>query len=657
MKKTLITGFVSASLAGLVFASQQSISILLSSFHDLAVFPKNSLIAIIFILFFHVLFFGLSGLGFGFLTRVFFKEKSRKEEIIISLSFGFAFGLVVFVFLFGRFQSVFFKIPVKLLLFSVSLGLGGISGLLIYPAVLFLQNKKKIFGKLKKTLAIFSFSLFGLLFSSLLIIALNHHLSGLPGLPKKPRINQSAGLGSPNIVLLTIDALRADHLGFMGYENNISPNLDLIAKKGVVFENTFTNAPWTLPSLATLNSSRLPTELKISVDNLSFGQIENSNFLTSQVETLAERMQTLGYNTQAILTNELLAADRGFSQGFDGFVNLEKLMPYHYQFHFKIMALTLLVNRIPGAERSLEKLYTFFTGPSGPKQFETRAWEINRWALPFLENYADSRFFLWLHYIDPHAPYDPGEDFSPNLSALESGRETELREASAHNPDRIRWREIDRQALVSLYDGDISLVDAAVGEIWQKMEDLGLTQNTILIISADHGEEFWDHGGLGHGKTFYTETIKIPLVVVGPQISAQRTISNVSLADLYPTIIDLAGGKQPQFLQGQSLKPILKGEELPAKDIISEGTGYGSERRAIIRGNLKLIHDYFTGENRLYDLVLDPANLNNMAPFYSQVVESLEAELESKVDEFRQSREEIFTQIELSPSFGDVVGY
>ena len=658
MKKNLLTGLVTGSLVGFAFGCQQSTSVLLSSFHDLAVFPLTSLIAIAFVLFLHAVFFALLGMAFSLIFGWLIKKKPKKSNWLIPANLGFLIGLVVFIFLFGRLQSVFQKkVVAGLVIMVASLG-GAFFGFLFFTLVLFLEKKKRIWLRICQVLI--GLSLVFLMGLAFLIIGLtvDHSLNGLPGLPKKAKIDQAATSEKPNVVLLTIDAQRADHLGAYSYQPEVSPHLDQIAEQGVVFEQMFANAPWTLPSLASMVSSRLPTELKISVDNLSFGEIEKTNRLTNQVETMAERMQTLGYNTQAILTNELLSVPRGFDQGFDGFVNLEKLMPYHYQFHFKNMALTLLLNRIPGVEKRLANYYTFLVGPSGPKQFETRAWEINRLTLPWLEDFQDKRFFLWLHYIDPHAPYDPGSDYSPDLKEIGQSREQELRKASADQPDKIRWREIDRQALVKLYDGDVSLVDAAVGQVWEKLNQLDLMEKTILIISADHGEELWDHGRLGHGFTFYQETIKIPLIIVGPEIEQKKVYQNVSLIDVFPTIIDLIGERIPSEAKGRSLKPLIEGQFLLDKEILSEGTGWGSERKAIILGDYKLIHDFFTGENQLFNIKNDLHDKVDLARTNPGMVSHLKEELLSVIDQLRKNRQEIFQEAEpAGPPLGDVVGY
>ncbi|HUV42899.1 MAG TPA: sulfatase-like hydrolase/transferase [Patescibacteria group bacterium] len=658
MKKNLLTGLVTGSLIGMAFGCQQSTSILLSSFHDLAVFPLTSLIAIAFILFLHAVFFALLGVIFALIFGWLIKKKPKKSNWLIPANLGFLIGLVVFIFLFGRLQSVFQKKIIFGLVITMASLSGAFFGFLFFTLVVFLEKKKKIWLRVRQVFAGFSLFLFVGLSFLVLGLTVNHFFNGLPGLPKKAKINQVATSEKPNIVLLTIDAQRADHLGAYGYQSRVTPQLDQIAEQGVVFEQMFVNAPWTLPSLASMVSSRLPTELKISVDNLSFGEIERTNRLTNQVETIAERMQTLGYNTQAILTNELLSVPRGFDQGFDGFVNLEKLMPYHYQFHFKNMALTLLLNRIPGVEKRLANYYTFLVGPSGLKQFETRAWEINRWALPWLEDFQDKRFFLWLHYIDPHAPYDPGPDYSPDLKEISRSREQELRKASAYQPDKIRWREIDKQALVELYDGDVSLVDAAIGQVWEKLDQLDLMEKTVLIISADHGEELWDHGGLGHGLTFYQETIKIPLIIVGPGIEPRKVYQNVSLIDIFPTIIDLIGERIPSEAKGRSLKPLIEGQFLPDKEILSEGTGRGTEKRAIILGDYKLIHDFFTGEDQLFNIRTDLNDKFDLARTNPRVVSQLKEKLLSLVDQLRENRQEIFQEAEpAGPPLGDVVGY
>lgn len=657
MKKKFLTSLVVGSLVGLVFGLQQSTSIFLSSLHDLADFPMTSLLAIVFILLMHLLFWGLLT-GFFNLCLSFLTAARRGRELTLPTSSGFALALVVFVFFFGRFQSVFDKGIVKFLILSIALLVGLMAGFFSFTAVEYFEKREKLWQRLFRMTYFASLIIWIGLISVVGGLTADRFLNGIPGLPKRPRINQTADAEKPNIILLTIDAQRADHLGFYGYSSETSPHLDAIAQGGVIFENAFVNAPWTLPSLASMVSSRLPTDLQISVENLSLREVEREGRLTDQVEVMAERMQTLGYNTQAILTNKWLVSQRGFDQGFDGFVNLEKLMPYHYHFHFKNMALVIFLNRIPGVRENLESYYSFLFSPSGERQFATPAWEINHWALSWLENFKNNRFFLWLHYIDPHVPYDPGVNYGPDLSSLGPIREAELRQASAQDPEGIRWREVDKEGLVKLYDGDVSLVDAAIGQVWEKFGELGLIEKTILIVSADHGEEFWDHDGMDHGRTFYQETIRVPLIIVGPGIKPKKVSQNVSLLDIFPTVVDLVGGRIPQEVQGRSLKPLIEGQFLPDKEIVSEGTGRGPEQRAIILGSYKLIHDFFSEEDKLFNFRRDPQEKINLTEQDPIMTSLLRNKLLAIIDQLKKNRPEISKQPEIAaPPLGDVVGY
>lgn len=662
MKKSLwykdwLIGLTAGCLFGLVFGLQQSTSIILSSLHDLPKFPLDSLWAVIFNLFLSMVVFGLLTSLLTTAIGLMIRGKKNKELILIPASFGLAFGLVLLVFILGRFAGVIDKKAVVLVILLASGTLGTITGFLFFTLVSWWQKRKKVWLRFWRALVVVALVSLGISLLIVIGLAIQRQVYGTPGFPKQFLIKEEATSEKPNILFLTIDAFRADHASAYDYPQEITPYLDQLAEQGVVFEQAYVNAPWTFPSFVSMLTSRYPTELDTSINELAIEEIENHGRLIEQPETLAERLETLGYNTQAILTNEWLSSLRGFTQGFGGFVNVEKMMPYQYNFHFKDSALVYLLNEIPGVGTKLKQFHNFLFGP-GWRHLRTPAFELAPWINSWLENHQQSRFFLWVHLIDPHVPYDPAPQYTPALTDLSPQRVEQLRGIMAHDPGRLRWREIDREALVGLYDGDISQADAALGEIWQKLDELGLMDKTLLIISADHGEEFWDHGEIGHGRTFYQETIRVPLVIFGPGIEPRRVYQNVSLLDIFPTIIDLIGERIPNDVLGRSLRPLIEGKFLPDEPVISEANWRGDKSRAIIWGNYKLVHNYFTNKEELYNLRTDPQEKTNLIDLQPGIASQLRSRLFAVVEQSEKNRQEIFQKPELpGPPLGDVVGY
>lgn len=655
--KSGLVGLTAGCWLGLVFGFQQSSSIILSSLHDLANFPINSLWATIFNVFLaQIILVSITVLVtviIGFLM----KKRKSQELTTIPASFGLAFGLVITFFVLSKFAAVVNK-KIGLVIISLAgIGSGLVTGFLFFTMIQWWQKKKKLWFWLWRSVvisALVSFSLTSLVVFGLVI---HRQVYGVPGFPKRISVKAEATPEKLNVLLITIDAFRADHAGVYGYSPQTTPYLDELAKKGVLFENAYTNAPWTFPSFASEMTSRYPTELNTSVEELSTDEVKAKGRLIEKPETLAERMATFGYSTQAILTNEWLSQRRGFDQGFENFVNVEKMMPYHYNFHFKNSVLAFLLNKIPTLEGKLESFHHFLFGP-GWQHLRTPALELTPWIENWLENHQKERFFLWVHLIDPHNPYDPLPEFSPQEFEISLKRMNQLREISARDPEQVRWREIDKEAYISLYDGDVSQADAGVDDIWQKLNDLGLNEKTILIITADHGEEFWDHEGLGHGRTFYDETVKIPLLILGPGIEPRQVSQRVSLLDLFPTIIDLIGEKKPKEVMGRSLKPLIEGKNLPVEPIILEANSRGDKARAIIWGDYKLIHNYFTDEEELYNLKTDLNEKNNLIKVLPEIANQLRSQLFTVVEESEKNYQEFFKESQpVGPPLGDVVGY
>ena len=304
------------------------------------------------------------------------------------------------------------------------------------------------------------------------------------GAPREypPLAERRAPPGAPNLVLVTIDTLRHDHLQLYGYERPTAPHLAVLARGGTVFEAAVAQAPETLHSLASLMTGLYPHVLDKEFEDRG----QAGSFIGSGFHTLAERLAAGGYDTAGFVSNLYLKQENGFGQGFR---------------HFD------------------DRSGMFWWGPKGRWK---RAEHVVEPALAWLER-AESPFFLWVHVMDPHHPYEPasagpwedGSRAAPHAAAYGAlsirGYTQRLKDLRAGRP---RATPEELAYLVGRYDAEILQVDRELARLHQRLESRGFDErNTVLIVTADHGEEFVDHGGMLHGHSLFDELIRVPLVM------------------------------------------------------------------------------------------------------------------------------------------------
>ena len=395
----------------------------------------------------------------------------------------------------------------------------------------------------------------------------------------------------PNILLVVIDALRADHLTPYGYGRDTSPEIARrLAARGTVVEGASSQAPWTLPSVISFLTGRYPGELLRGVT--AYGIPEG-------VPSLAERLAPLGYRTGAFVANPTLHAGNGIARGFE----------------------------------------TFYSAPAVIESMLLHADSVNVRAVPWLRSYQHEPFFLYVHYLDPHDPYD-NPDLVDGRSSFDPDYRGTLTGGAVHGvylgqvplPDP----PADVAFLTSLYDSEIRYVDRFVGELLATL-DPAVLANTLVVLTADHGEELHDHGGWKHGETLYQELIHVPLIVRwdGHVRAGARLGGTVRLVDLAPTLLAAAGGGGPAGAPwaGVDLLGALAGEAPPPRlPAFAETTANGPLRAAALADGWKLVlfdraapftpadpsQDYLSrrdmrrlAREELYDLGDDPGERRN----------------------------------------------
>jgi arylsulfatase A-like enzyme len=393
----------------------------------------------------------------------------------------------------------------------------------------------------------------------------------------------------PDVVLIVVDTLRADHLGAYGYGRPTSPRLDALARRGTLFESAWAAAPWTLPSIMSIMTGRYPSSHRVENDGLR---------LASDVPTLAEIMKTSGYSTGAFVSHIYVTEPFGFRRGFDSFEDFGLGRPDY----------RLEAGMEPTADRVTDA------------------------ALAWIGNQGRKSVFLFVHYFDPHWPYAPPaayRDLFP--SAYRGPLDADHDSISRFQDPETRLPEDYRDFLLDRYDGEIRFVDDQVGRLLDGLQASKRGARTWVVLTADHGEEFKEHGSMGHGRSLYEEVVRVPLIVsravgpsgpggsaAGPGASGARVSIPVSGVDLLPTIASIAGGVAvPAGAQGRSLAPFLAagGASPPQADrtLVSETIRLNAFRKAVRQGPLKLIH--FMDQNRaeLYDLAADPAERRDVS--------------------------------------------
>lgn len=373
----------------------------------------------------------------------------------------------------------------------------------------------------------------------------------------------------PSVVILAIDSLRADHLHHAGDPRDLSPRLDALAAQATRFTQAGAAAPWTTPSVMTLFTGLTPGTHHVDLNDRS---------LSLEVPTLAERFKEAGYATAAVMPALTLADHFGFDRGFDEFI-------FATQGHSNV---------------------------SGP-------WSLGH-ALDFLRGHRDEPLFLYVHLWDVHYNYNPPV---PHSLRFQAGRpagpgETDditVLTAPGHPAaglpaPRVAWLE-------GQYAGEILFTDEQVGRLLDELDRLGRSDDTIVVVTADHGEAFLEHEVLGHTVHLYDEMTRVPLMVRWPRrIEAGRVVhEQVGLVDMMATLLELAGIPfASDGLEGRSLAPLLLSERLE-----EEGPPLllGTSRQALKRGLRTPAWSYqvdlVTGEEELYDLASDPAQQENLA--------------------------------------------
>lgn len=414
--------------------------------------------------------------------------------------------------------------------------------------------------------------------------------------------------GGRLVVMTVIDTVNASHSSVYGYKRSTTPELDRIGSKGVVFEQAYSAAPWTLPSFASLFTG--VDAVRHGAGERAWGEVVWRRPLPERFVTLAEGLRSQGFQTVAFMNNPYLTSTFGLGQGFT----------------------------------------TYRDYGLGTK---TGAGEVGvDHAIRWLEEHKGYDRFLVVHLMDVHGPYRPPMAFARKFSAwFYSGRF----EGGMGGQDYLdlaegKLKDLDdkqRQQVKDLYDGGLAYADQQTGRLYDAVQRLGDTSDITFIVTSDHGEELFDHGGFDHGHQAYNEMLHVPLLMEGPAyFEGGRRVSNpVRLTDVTPTLLEMANAQPFQGVDGYSLMSLLtdgKPSWQEPRAIFAENELYGSAQNALVQGPWKYLYNMaYTGraerrkksEKRyeLYQLAQDPAEQNNVSQENADTLQQLHSAMDKHV--------------------------
>ncbi len=406
-----------------------------------------------------------------------------------------------------------------------------------------------------------------------------------PGSIMRPAAPQAPILKEGNVIIVLADALRADRLGCYGCETPTSPVIDELAKSGFLFERSYAQAPWTKPSVASIFTGYVPSVHQAVVsleDEEPQNKTPDTQVLREQFVTLAESFKQNNYATGLFMANGNCKKEYGFAQGFD----------HYYESHFV-----------------------------DPKI------EMDR-VLEWLDQAQQGPFFAFVHLRDPHGPYEPDRAWYDALypkSPMPS--ETDLKLISEykfsyvnmvrdkHSSGNLNLGDVSDDGVAymkRLYDAEILGIDIQVKRLLDRLAALNIRDRTTVVILADHGEAFREHGCIGHGSTLYDEVLHVPLIVCPAGMSgATRVPWSVRLFDIYPSVLTLCGLPVPEGLQAETLfdtegRLAVRGHRNVFSEMDLKNPDVGQWTSCIIVGPYKLIRDRASGMQRVYNRDDDP---------------------------------------------------
>ena len=366
-----------------------------------------------------------------------------------------------------------------------------------------------------------------------------------------------------SLILISLDTLRADRIGAYGYDRNTTPEIDSASKDGIVFERAVAASSWTIPSHMSMFSGLYPS---------SHGAVTVQVKVAADIPLVAELLHAQGYRTFAFTGGGNLSRRHGFHRGFDVFRKKELHRP----------------SGVRGIEGSVRNL---IDAVGGLRESEP--------------------FFAFLHTYDIHCPYTSPEPFL-SMFQTEGGAERSGRTDCGKKPgERQEVTEEEASFISNRYDGAVRWVDSGLGRLFSFLKSEGRLDRTVVVLLSDHGEEFLEHGAVGHQGSLHFELVHTPLIILAPGFTPGRVGAPVSHVDILPTLLDLLDIPKPEGIQGRSFVPLMRGRESGVRECFSELHRAG-HLRSVYSHPYHLIVNTDSGARMCFNVEKDPAGKRDL---------------------------------------------
>lgn len=462
----------------------------------------------------------------------------------------------------------------------------------------------------------------------------------------------------PNILLIVMDTARAQTV-----LNNeaVMPNFHEFASEGTLFTNAFSTAPWTLPSHASMFTGQYTS---------AHGTHAGSKEFDPDVPTLAEELQNSGYQTVGFSNNVWISPEFGFDRGFgtlrtsmqlvEGGADLGSIAKGTDGIGKQTRAVSRKLFRRDGHRTLINAIYSKFLRGRHDDGARLTNWRIKRW----LSKHKDTQdpFFLFVNYLEPHLEYDPPGEFKYRFipdSLTTSDLDSVNQDAWAYLCGQVEMNKQDFKALLALYKAELNYLDYRLGEIYDLLEREGLLDETMIVITGDHGENIGDHGLMDHQYCLYDTLTHVPLIILLPgHKTTERRSELVEVRDLFPTLLEIADlpGVSEETVSDKSLLPVIHGNESgrdhvyaeylkpqPSMSSLRDRVGtvppnpeeYDRRLRSLRTDRWKIIDDE-TGESELYDVNTDTSEMNNINTDHPEIVTELRETMPTIFRDFRK---------------------
>ncbi len=448
----------------------------------------------------------------------------------------------------------------------------------------------------------------------------------------------------PNILLLVMDAGRVDRLSCYGYDPLTTPNIDRIAKEGVLYEQAISPAVWTVPSHASLFTGMYPSGHGLKGRNLK---------LRSGIPTIASYLGEQGYATVALTANALIGNPTGLSRGFQTLIDVRNIVQ---------------TDRANGWQRKVNALYRrlyYGQNPSQGSWFDSGAWRINfdmkRWLRSWRKQSLERPFFIFTNYMEPHLNYDPPRAFRRRfLTPAQEKRQHQVNQnAWKYLSGKVKISDDDWEILNGLYNAELAYLDMRIGQVYDFLQQEGLLDETILIITSDHGENLSEHGMMDHQYCVYDTLAKVPLIIRYPDsfTAGSREKALVQTIDLFPSIAKILGATDDpalESIQGQSLLAAdlqENGRDFAVTEYLApqlhsfrrESLTFDSKFTRQLRAIRTQTHKYIwasDGDHQLYHLQTDPGETHNVIDDDPETAVALAQQLEQWISQYKRRQQD-----------------